>query len=291
MVRTVCECDGNLLMFSRLFIIDGVISLPIAIAGFFVLPDVPEISKAFYFSKDVGSWSTSLNYLNCWCWERNWNMERKECSWRAESRESLTPRRKSRKSWLRGIFTLWVYYTCRYKSSQADRTNTNTHVSCFNNGAAGAAPVFAQFLKDSKNPKYTVSQINTYPTGTSAVQVVSTLIYAWFSDSVLNGRRWPPIVFGGVVNIICYVSLAIWDIPTGWKWACYYIYGCGLGLSGLIMAWDPPWTHQLELTDSGIDGGMKFATKIMKKEPLLSLAWMRWHTSCRLGYRSSFGSK
>jgi len=38
---------------SRLFIIDGVISLPIAIAGFFVLPDVPEISKAWYFSETV----------------------------------------------------------------------------------------------------------------------------------------------------------------------------------------------------------------------------------------------
>jgi ACS family pantothenate transporter-like MFS transporter len=78
-------------------------------------------------------------------------------------------------------------------------------------------------LKDNKKPQYTVSQINTYPTGTSAVQVVSTLVYAWVSDAVLNGARWPPIVFGGVVNIIVYVSLAIWDIPVGWKWACFYI--------------------------------------------------------------------
>ena len=56
----------------------------------------------------------------------------------------------------------------------------------------------AQYLKDSKNPKYTVAQINDYPTGTSAVQVVTTLAYAWLSDSVLKGRRWPPIVFGAV---------------------------------------------------------------------------------------------
>jgi ACS family pantothenate transporter-like MFS transporter len=39
--------------FHRLFIIDGVISLPIAIGGFFFLPDVPEISRASYFTKDV----------------------------------------------------------------------------------------------------------------------------------------------------------------------------------------------------------------------------------------------
>lgn len=39
------------------------------------------------------------------------------------------------------------------------------------------------------------------------------------------------------MNIICYVSLAIWNIPVGWKWTCFILAGCGGGLSGLIMAW------------------------------------------------------
>ena len=68
----------------------------------------------------------------------------------------------------------------------------------FNNGAAGAAPVFAQFLKDSKDPKYSIAQINDYPTTTYAVQIVTTLIFAWSSDSFLHGDRLPPIVLGGV---------------------------------------------------------------------------------------------
>ena len=68
----------------------------------------------------------------------------------------------------------------------------------FNNGAAGAAPVFAQYLKDSKHPKYTIAQINNYPTTTYAVQIVTTLIYAWSSDSFLDGDRLSPIVLGGV---------------------------------------------------------------------------------------------
>jgi len=34
-------------------VIDGVISLPVALSGFFVLPDVPEISNPWYLSKDV----------------------------------------------------------------------------------------------------------------------------------------------------------------------------------------------------------------------------------------------
>jgi MFS transporter, ACS family, pantothenate transporter len=38
---------------TRLFIVDGIISLPIAISGFFILPDVPEITRAWYLSKEV----------------------------------------------------------------------------------------------------------------------------------------------------------------------------------------------------------------------------------------------
>jgi hypothetical protein len=91
-------------------------------------------------------------------------------------------------------------------------------------------------LKDSKHPVYQIWQINVYPTTTYAVQIVSTLAYAWLSDGVLRGARWPPLIWGGVWNIITYVSLAIWDISVGWKWACYILSGFGYGLSGLIMA-------------------------------------------------------
>lgn len=81
------------------------------------------------------------------------------------------------------------------EKTEGPRTNKRRF---FNNGAAGAAPVFAQFLKDSKHPKYSIAQINDYPTTTYAVQIVTTLLYAWTSDSILNGDRLPPIVFGGV---------------------------------------------------------------------------------------------
>lgn len=42
------------------------------------------------------------------------------------------------------------------------------------------------------------------------------------------------------VNIISYVSLAVWNIPLGWKWTCYIISGAGYGLSGLLMAYVSP---------------------------------------------------
>jgi ACS family pantothenate transporter-like MFS transporter len=85
----------------------------------------------------------------------------------------------------------------------------------FNNGGCAAAPVFAQYLKRSKDPKYEVWQINVYPTATNAVAVVTTLMYAWSSDTFLRGRRWPPMIFGAAMNIITCASLAYWDIPVG----------------------------------------------------------------------------
>lgn len=38
---------------SRLFIVDGIISLPIALAGYAFIPDLPETSRAFYLSQEV----------------------------------------------------------------------------------------------------------------------------------------------------------------------------------------------------------------------------------------------
>ena len=171
-----------------LFIVDGVISLPIAFAGFLFIPDFPENSKAFYLSLE----------------ERALAKKRMDL----EGRKTKQPYTKAK---VKKILTSWHIYLLALL------------YICFNNGNAGAAPVMAQYLKDSKNPKYTVTQINTYPTGTYAVQIVTTLAYAWSSDTFLRGRRWPPIIFGGVVNITTYISLAVWKIPEGWRWACYYL--------------------------------------------------------------------
>lgn len=45
---------------------------------------------------------------------------------------------------------------------------------------------------------------------------------------------------------MCYTSLAIWDIPTGWRWTCYILAGCGGGLSGICMA----WAHEICTADN-----------------------------------------
>ncbi|KAF1347966.1 major facilitator superfamily domain-containing protein [Delphinella strobiligena] len=194
-----------------LFIVDGIISLPIALSGYLLLPDVPETCRAPYLSKKERAYAQTRMSL--------------------EGRQNRAPYTKMK---VLKIFKSWHIYLL------------SLLYICFNNGNSGAAPVFAQFLKHSKDPKYTVPQINAYPSTTSAVQIVTTLGYAWTSDGVFKGARWPGIVFGACINIVCYSSLAAWDIVIGWKWGCLVLMGAGYGLSGLIMA----WAHEICAADN-----------------------------------------
>ncbi|KAI0166727.1 MFS general substrate transporter [Hypoxylon sp. FL1284] len=183
-----------------LFIINTIISLPIAIAGFFFFPDVPEISRAWWLGRD----------------EIELAKKRMRFEGRAD-RGSYT------KAKLRKIFTSWHIYAL-----------TLLYVF-FNNGVGyGSQPAFALWLKQEA---YSVAAVNSYPTIASAVAVVFTYVYAWTSDSVFRGARWPPMVFSGVVNIVTNTSLAVWDIPVGWKWFCYIFGMIGGGISGLTFAW------------------------------------------------------
>lgn len=105
----------------------------------------------------------------------------------------------------------------------------------FNNGNGGnSQPAFSLWLKDEG---YSVAAVNLYPTIADAISVVTTLVYAWTSDSLFKGARWPPMLFSRVVGIIAYVSLTVWDIPVAWKWACFFLCGFGGGISGLCFAW------------------------------------------------------
>ncbi|CAK7271304.1 hypothetical protein SEPCBS57363_004550 [Sporothrix epigloea] len=183
-----------------LFIIDSVISLPIALAGFFMLPDVPEITRAWYFSPDEIAIAKRRMVL--------------------EGRANRAPYTKAK---VKRFFQSWHLYLLVLL------------YILFNNGAGfGGQPAFQLWLKKEG---YRLSQYNVYPTFTSVVQVVSTFAYAWASDTFLKGARWPPIVFSGAVGIVIYISLTVWDIPSSWKWACYILSGLNNGISGLLFAW------------------------------------------------------
>ncbi|KAL7893080.1 major facilitator superfamily domain-containing protein [Trichoderma sp. SZMC 28014] len=213
-----------------LFIINTVISLPIALAGYFMIPDVPEITRAWYLTQDDIALAQKRMQL--------------------EGRANRAPFTKAK---LKKIFSSWHIYLL-----------TLLYIF-FNNGTgATSQPAFSLWLKQQG---YGITQINTYPTITTAITVVTTLAYAWTSDTIFRGERWPPIVFSGIVNIVVYVSLTIWNIPIGWKWACFFLAGFGGGISGLTFA----WAHEI-CTDDNEERAL--VTGTMNEMAYVVQAWL-----------------
>jgi hypothetical protein len=97
---------SNINLPTRLFIIDGVISLPVAISGFFILPDVPEISSPWYLSQEVilsihvNLWSILTSRV-----EQEVKLAQKRM--KLEGRKDREPFTKSK---LKKIFTSWHIY-------------------------------------------------------------------------------------------------------------------------------------------------------------------------------------
>ena len=119
------EGVGGMYGWQWLFIMDGVISLPIAILGFFVLPDLPSAGKRWYMTAE----------------QHAFGRRRMELEGRAQ-------RKPFTKAKVRKIFSSWHIYLL-----------TLLYVT-FNNGNSLSTPVFAQYLYYHKNPKYQVWQIN-----------------------------------------------------------------------------------------------------------------------------------
>ncbi|RWA12515.1 hypothetical protein EKO27_g2623 [Xylaria grammica] len=135
----------------------------------------------------------------------------------------------------------------------------------FNNGSGyGGQPAFALWLKSEG---YDVTAVNTYPTIASAVAVLFTYIYAWSSDTVFRGARWPPMVFAGAVNIATSTSLAVWNIPIGWKWGSYILGNISSGISGLTFA----WAHEICSDDNE---ERAFVTASMNELAYVVQAWL-----------------
>ncbi|KAH8092630.1 MFS general substrate transporter [Cristinia sonorae] len=198
---------GGLEGWRWLFIIDGVITIPIALLGFLIMPDLPTTTKP------------SILYTQ------------KQIDIAIKRMESIgrKPPAKFTKKKIIGFFSNWHIWVM-----------VPMYV-LFNNGSGPAGSSSMTFWLQSFNKPghtvYTVAQINTYPFGGYVVAIIMTLIYAWTSDGI--GARWPPIVFAALWNMVNSIVLAATPLYTNItrRWIFYYMGGCMSGLSGLILAW------------------------------------------------------
>ncbi|KAK0188762.1 major facilitator superfamily domain-containing protein [Armillaria mellea] len=178
------------------FAIDALISFPVAVGAFFMIPDLPTVIKPnWLFSKR--------------------DIEIGRARMLAAGREGPKP----------GSFNFPFFVNLL----------SEWHIWLF---TAGYSLSLCHF--GSKNPTYTVPQINYYPSGIWATQIVSALGFSWLSDTVLKGRRWPPLIFVTVWHLIDVAILAatpVYAKNRAPRWAFYYLSGLVNCTPGLFYAW------------------------------------------------------
>ncbi|KAI8627358.1 MFS general substrate transporter [Xylariaceae sp. FL1651] len=189
-----------------LFIIDGIITLPIALYGYIFFPDTPATTKAFYLSDAQKALAIS----------RVPPVEdRSPLSW-SFFRRSLT----SRFFW--GFVILWII------AGETESFSSNA--------------LLALYLKSHPTHKYTVAQLNNYPTGVPGVGIVSTLVWATLTD-FLNGKRYLVGYFIGITGVVtsALILAASYhpDSPssTPMVFAAYYWAGAVYACQATFFAW------------------------------------------------------
>jgi ACS family pantothenate transporter-like MFS transporter len=185
-----------------LFIVCGVISLPIAFVGYAFIPDFPETTKAFYITKEEA--------------------ERQCRRLVAEGQKPLGHNPWTRKKFF-DITKQWQFWVLPlgYFFVQSSFPSYQ--------------PVMALWLKSNDHSVY---ERNVWPTGQVAVGVVVQLLAGALSDSpLLKGRRWPAIIVMQAGTLFGMIILAVWDVPDNLKYVAYYFSYFSAGVPGPYYAW------------------------------------------------------
>ncbi|KAJ3776541.1 major facilitator superfamily domain-containing protein [Lentinula raphanica] len=182
-----------------LFIIDGVITLPIAFYGFWIFPDVPATTNVFYLSEEDRELAASRlrGYVE---------VKHSPLSWKLAKR----------------ILTRWRWYACSLLFAISGETES-----------FGSNNLMGQWLKATGG--YTVEQTDYYPSGVTAFGIVSTLICATWTD--YTQVRWPVLVYMSLSCIFASICILVWKSPTGLKFFAYYLAGASYSGQATTFAW------------------------------------------------------
>ncbi|KAH8646126.1 pantothenate transporter liz1 [Xylariales sp. PMI_506] len=179
------------------FIIDGIITCPIAIMGYLYFPDVPEYTKAPYLSES----------------EKQLALAR------------LPPKREDGHN-----INPWSLAKRTFKSPAF------FSVICGALEAFCVQGLFLLWLKyQSKLGFFTQAQVNTFPLGIQAVGIVSNLMAAVYIDA--TGKRIPMGILACGLQLISAIILIIPDVPFSATMFAFYCAGTSYIVNPLLFGW------------------------------------------------------
>ncbi|KAG9258467.1 vitamin H transporter [Emericellopsis atlantica] len=180
-----------------LFIIDGSISLPLSILGFFIFPGMPMSGKIW------------------------WMKEEEHALAQLRLREvGVEAPKKITKALLKRIFLRWHWYL---------------GVLAYILFLSGAYPhgQMAIWLKDlgDKYGTYTVPQINEIPTAAQGVSVISTIIA---TNLCMVYPTW--IIYTIIMSLFMFANICmmVWDIPHDLKFTAFMLFGCSAAVTPIL---------------------------------------------------------
>ncbi|WWD22558.1 hypothetical protein CI109_107051 [Kwoniella shandongensis] len=188
-----------------MFIIDGILTIVVSIAGLFLIPDFP----------------SNPNPLAFWLRPKHIEM--------AIFRANKFKRADSKKFNFRSVKKaltgpLFYCFVILYVSSVL---------------AQASYQYFNLWLKSLLNAdgtkRWTVAQINAIPIGGGAMTIVTIWIVGFISDYFQT--RWIPIVVQACIGIIPGVIMSIWKVSDNAKYFSYFVCYLSLATAPCIWAW------------------------------------------------------
>ncbi|BCS17496.1 uncharacterized protein APUU_10324A [Aspergillus puulaauensis] len=208
-----------------LFILDAIISVPVAIWGFFGLPDTPHTTRAFYWSSEHIRYGIERI-------EKIGHREQPKFTWKEAKRVYLR-------------WELWVF-VATYTMIAACHTATS---------------YFNLWLKAAG---YSVSKINTLPTGGNALAIVTTITWGILADHTAQ-YYW--LITGLLLTMmLSNILLSVWYIPKGGLMFAYYLSYAGSAGTPVLIS----WATRVNANDASL------RQLLVATANVVSYAWVLW---------------
>ncbi|KAF5676183.1 transmembrane transporter transporter Liz1p [Fusarium heterosporum] len=184
------------------FLIDGIITLPIAVFGFFFFPDVPEYTDAPYLNKK----------------ERQLALDR------------LPPKKEdghSIQAWslIKRVMGHPLLYVCCIFSILSAALQTYV--------VQGLMLLYLKFRKDIDG--FTQSEVNTLPIPTHAVGIVAELSVSFFMDRY--NQRMSIGLLLCLIQVACTIVLLIPGMSVAGNLTALYLSASAYGINPLLYGW------------------------------------------------------